>query len=93
MVMEMVGCAGTQQLAPGAIVASSSSSSSSSPCVVGMGVRCLPVARGLRIGASRTKFSFPGVASHSAARSQKRGIVCEAQETVIGGIRIPFSLF
>jgi thioredoxin 1 len=73
-VAAVAGC--SAQLAP-------TVASSSSPCVVGMGVRCLPVARGLRIGASRAKFSTPG-SSHGAVRSQRRGIVCEAQETVTG---------
>jgi len=76
-VAAVAGC--SAQLAPTV----ASSSSSSSPCVVGMGVRCLPVARGLRIGASRAKFSTSG-SSHGAVRSQRRGIVCEAQETVTG---------
>jgi hypothetical protein len=78
-VAAVAGC--SAQLAP-------TVASSSSPCVVGMGVRCLPVARGLRIGASRAKFSTPG-SSHGAVRSQRRGIVCEAQETVTGGIHLP----
>lgn len=83
MAMEIVGCAGTQLAS-----ATAASSSSSSPCVVGIGgVRsCLPVARGLRIGASRTKLSTQGSAAAAAAvRSQtRRRIVCEAQETVTG---------
>jgi hypothetical protein len=75
----VVGCAA--QLAP---TVASSSSSSSSPCVAGMGVRSLPVARGLRIFSSRTRLSSPS-ASPSCVRSQRRGVLCEAQETVTGG--------
>ena len=79
----VVGCAA--QLAPTGASSSSSSSSSSSPCVAGMGVRSLPVARGLRIFSSRTRLSSPP-ASQSSVRSQRRGVLCEAQETVTGGI-------
>ncbi|XP_024376446.1 uncharacterized protein [Physcomitrium patens] len=78
MALREVGCAA--QL-PATVTSSATASSSSSPCVVGMAVRCLPVARGLRIGASRTKLSL-SAPSHGASRSQRRGIVCEAQETV-----------
>lgn len=79
------------QLSP--TTASATTTSSSSPCAVGMRCRSLPVARGLRIGASRTKFSR--TKSSSSVRSQRTGIVCEAQETVTGGIflHIPFSPF
>jgi len=77
----VVGCT-TSQLTP--TVSSSSSSASSSSCVVGMGVRCLPVARGLRLGASRTKWAVSKASSRGAVRSQRTGIVCEAQETVTG---------
>ncbi|XP_024377663.1 uncharacterized protein [Physcomitrium patens] len=76
-----VGCT-AQQLAP-TVASSVATSNSSSPCVVGMSVRCLPVARGLRIGASRSKFSS-STSSHGAVRTQRTGIVCEAQETVTG---------
>uniref|UniRef100_A0A7I4FI41 Thioredoxin domain-containing protein n=2 Tax=Physcomitrium patens TaxID=3218 RepID=A0A7I4FI41_PHYPA len=65
------------------VASSVSASSSSSHCVVGMNVRCLPVARGLRIGPSRAKF-VSSAASQGSVRSQRRGVVCEAQETVTG---------
>lgn len=67
------------------VASSVSASSSSSHCVVGMNVRCLPVARGLRIGPSRAKF-VSSAASQGSVRSQRRGVVCEAQETVTGGM-------
>ncbi|XP_024398478.1 uncharacterized protein [Physcomitrium patens] len=76
----VVGCAA--QLAQ-TVASSLSASSSNAPRVVGMGVRCLPVARGLRIDASRTKLASLGP-SQSSVRAQRRGIVCEAQETVTG---------
>ena len=81
MVMDLVGCAGIQ---PATAAAAASSSSTSSASVVGIrGVRsCLPVARGLRIAASRTKLSSQG-AGAPALRSRRK-IVCEAQETVTG---------
>lgn len=78
MVMEVVGCAaGPCQLA----AAADSSSSSRSPCVRAVGMRSLPVARGLRIGASKTKLTAP---QGAAVRSKRTGIVCEAQDTVTG---------
>lgn len=77
-----VTCTAAQLTTP-----SATSSSSSSRCVVGMSMggartsRSLLVAQGLRIGASRTKFA---PSRTSSARSQRTGIVCEAQETVTG---------
>lgn len=74
--------AATGYLAP----AASSAAPSSRGCVVGLGVRGLPVRLGLRIGSSTRKLSSSAVSSRGeSSRSRGRGIVCEAQETVTGG--------
>jgi hypothetical protein len=84
------GVAGTMAAPSRQMAAVGTASSSSSPCVVGMGVRSLPVCRGLRRVNLGVKVSSRVVRSASSSSSSSRGnIVSEAQETVTGGTLIP----
>jgi thioredoxin 1 len=83
------GVAGAMAAPSRQMAAVATASSSSSPCVVGMGMRSLPVCRGLRRLNSGVKVSSRVAVRSSSSSSSSRGnIVSEAQETVTGGILI-----
>jgi thioredoxin 1 len=85
------GVAGAMAAPSRQMAAVATASSSSSPCVVGMGMRSLPVCRGLRRLNSGVKVSSRVAvrsASSSSSSSSRGNIVSEAQETVTGGILI-----
>ncbi|XP_024378901.1 uncharacterized protein [Physcomitrium patens] len=68
------------------VVRSWTVSNCSSPCLVSVKLRALLVFRGLRIESTRTTLTSHS-SSRGSARSQRKGIVCEAQKTVTGVAR------